>query len=65
MHPVKVGRRKQPGFADDDPLRRHHWSQQFAGFKPGLERFEVPVVDAEEFRIEPERPLQFLFVMHL
>src|SRR3984957_7045191 len=62
--PRQIVRRENAALADDDPVSGNASRQLLAGGKRRLERFQVPVVDADQPRLQPQRPLELFLVMH-
>ena len=63
--PGEIGRREDAAFADDHTIGRDQLRQPLGGRKRRLERAQIPVVDADQPRFEPQRPRQLGLVMHL
>ena len=64
FEPGEVGRGVEPAFADHDALARHFWGEPLAGLKRGLEGAQIPVVDADQPRLQLQGTLQFILLMN-
>src|SRR5580698_1577819 len=62
--PRQIVRRENAALADDDPAGRNLPRQPLAGGKRRRKSFEVAVVDADQPRLQAQRALELLFVMH-
>src|SRR5688572_31514493 len=64
-HARNVGRRQDATLRDDDAFRRNAREQRERCVEARLERTQVAVVDAEERRLQLQRALELLGVVHL
>ena len=62
---VEVGMGEDAALGDDDAVRRHARREALGRGKRRGEALEVAVVDADERRVEAQRPVELGLVMHL
>src|SRR5580704_16494061 len=62
--PRQIVGRENAALADDDPVGWNAPRQPLAGGKRRLEGFQVAVVDADQPRLQPQRAVELIFVMH-
>src|SRR5580704_10056442 len=62
--PRQIVGRENAALADDDPVGGNAPRQLLAGGKRRLKRFQVAVVDADQPRLQPQRPIELCLIMH-
>ncbi len=61
--PREIVRRRDPAFADDDPVARNLGGEPLAGFQRGVKGFQVAVVDADQARLQLERAFKLVGIV--
>ncbi len=62
--PLQIGMGEDAALGDDNAIGRHQRRETLGGRKRGGEGLEIAIVDADELRVELERPVKLGLVMH-